>query len=100
MSRSMQELLVRFEPPDVYGVPPSKQMVTTKEGADNILQFTSAPKANIQLASLPMASLQSTTPPTPFQSLPPFSKEFVVCFYLLWQPFKALSVQTLLRMCT
>ena len=60
--RSMQELVVRFEPPDLFGVPPSSQ----GKKLDNDM---SASSANTDM-SLSTDKIQSTSAITPFQSVP------------------------------
>ena len=92
----MQELLVRFEPPDIFGVPPHEQpfrdprkgdileslsaLVGAREG--DILESLSAPVSSFavtELSSLSTEVLGSTlnnTPPAPFQSLPLLNTSF------------------------
>ena len=60
----MQELLVRFEPPDLYGVPPSGEslkMLPSKESKD----FTGGVASFSQPTSLPIElndAILNTTP--------------------------------------
>ena len=92
--RSMQELLVRFEPPDIFGVPAStKQPEINSKVEDNsaspatVCTSTSthnSPPATVctntstpdQLKSLPADLLdmaQNSASASPFQSLPPLN---------------------------
>ena len=77
----MQSLLVRFEPPDVYGVPASEQeAIPPKFSHDNTVS-----ELLLDVASLPLHPQPSSLPtnleassqvasPTSFQSLPPLNK--------------------------
>lgn len=78
----MQELLVRFEPPDIYGVPPSQEALKLKIPTQKLRSEPAATASNI----LPLSPLdqqpdlmESTTPiTTEFNSLT-ISKD--VCMY-------------------
>lgn len=73
----MQSLLVRFEPPDVYGVPANKEeVVLSKVSRDNtvselLLDVATVP-ANPQLSSLPTDLLATSqiSSSTTLHSLP------------------------------
>ena len=76
----MQSLLVRFEPPDVYGVPANKEVMPPEVSHDNTVSELLVDVATVpvhhQPASLPsdlMADSQVASP-TAFQSLPSLNK--------------------------
>ncbi len=82
----MQSLLVRFEPPDVYGVPANKdvlEVVPSEVSHDNTVSELLLDVATVpdhpQLSSLPtdLLSTSQIASPTTFQSLPSlkFSKQ-------------------------
>lgn len=80
--RSMQELEVRFEPPDVFGVPPSKEKVNvvTSISPDHggvteaHLGLATPPSQPLSLPGKLMDAPQSAaSPTTAFHSLPPFT---------------------------
>jgi hypothetical protein len=81
--RSMQELLVRFEPPDIFGVPPSPHVLqgveSTSESTFASVNVSSLPDStSIQLASPTAGALEGAhfgATQDPFQSLPTFSKQ-------------------------
>lgn len=84
--RSMQELLVRFEPPDIFGVPPSTKQpeVVPATVCTSTSTHDSPPATGVctstfthgQLKSLPTDLLdmgQDSASASPFQSLPPLN---------------------------
>lgn len=72
----MQELLVRFEPPDIYGVPPSKSVSAEEEGDTSALAAfanTLAAPSDTQVPSFPtevQGSAQSKISPLPELTFP------------------------------
>lgn len=84
----MQELLVRFEPPDIYGVPPNKDSLKaslplkiSSDDSDSVPILSSherfhATPTDAQPSSLPTELTGSVPPIFPaamFQSLPPLN---------------------------
>lgn len=87
--------MVRFEPPDIFGVPPSEQAIQ-EPGKSDILESLTAPTssfATTELASEVLGSGLSSTPPAPFQSLPllnSFGEHLIMSIFLL--PYTAEGV--------